>query len=559
MGFKKKAVLGFAAAALVFAFAACTTTGNNTSDSDAAGSGNNASTGEQVYTYVERQEIPSADPSLATDEVSFVALNNVYEGIYRLDKDNHPQPAGAAEEAEVSEDGLIYRIKLREDAVWTDGEPVTAENYVYGWQRTVDPDTGSEYAHMFAPVKNAEKISAGEMDKKELGIKAVSDYELEITLEKATPYFDYLLAFPSFLPQRQDIVEKYGKDYTTNSESAVYNGPFTLTDFDGPGTDTNWSYTKNDMYWDKDTVKLDKIVVDVIKEAPTSLNLYQDGQADSVPLSGELAMQMKEDPDYLVLEGASTFYLELNQIDADSPYKNANLRKALSYAINRDALVTQILANGSTAAEGLVPKGLTTNPDTNEDFSKEAGNSVVYDEKKAKDYWTKAKKELKIDSLDIDLLVDDSDGGKKMAEYLQGSLGEVLEGINITVSPVPFSVRLDRMSKSDFDVAVSGWGADYADPSSFLDLFVTDNSYNRGQYSNKKYDELVDKAATTDLSTAEARWQDYLDAEKIIMDDMGVIPIYQKAEVFLRTPKIKDLYYHSTGAKYDFKWAYMEE
>ncbi|MCB5951414.1 peptide ABC transporter substrate-binding protein [Enterococcus sp. BWT-B8] len=559
MGFKKKAVLGFAAAALVFAFAACTTTGNNTSDSDAAGSGNNASTGEQVYTYVERQEIPSADPSLATDEVSFVALNNVYEGIYRLDKDNHPQPAGATEEAEVSEDGLIYRIKLREDAVWTDGEPVTAENYVYGWQRTVDPDTGSEYAHMFAPVKNAEKISAGEMDKKELGIKAVSDYELEITLEKATPYFDYLLAFPSFLPQRQDIVEKYGKDYTTNSENAVYNGPFTLTDFDGPGTDTNWSYTKNDMYWDKDTVKLDKIVVDVIKEAPTSLNLYQDGQADSVPLSGELAMQMKEDPDYLVLEGASTFYLELNQIDTDSPYKNANLRKALSYAINRDALVTQILANGSTAAEGLVPKGLTTNPDTNEDFSKEAGNSVVYDEKKAKDYWTKAKKELKIDSLDIDLLVDDSDGGKKMAEYLQGSLGEVLEGINITVSPVPFSVRLDRMSKSDFDVAVSGWGADYADPSSFLDLFVTDNSYNRGQYSNKKYDELVDKAATTDLSTAEARWQDYLDAEKIIMDDMGVIPIYQKAEVFLRTPKIKDLYYHSTGAKYDFKWAYMEE
>ncbi|MBL1229898.1 peptide ABC transporter substrate-binding protein [Enterococcus sp. BWB1-3] len=559
MGFKKKAVLGFAAAALVFAFAACTTTGNNTSDSDAAGSGNNASTGEQVYTYVERQEIPSADPSLATDEVSFVALNNVYEGIYRLDKDNHPQPAGATEEAEVSEDGLIYRIKLREDAVWTDGEPVTAENYVYGWQRTVDPDTGSEYAHMFAPVKNAEKISAGEMDKKELGIKAVSDYELEITLEKATPYFDYLLAFPSFLPQRQDIVEKYGKDYTTNSESAVYNGPFTLTDFDGPGTDTNWSYTKNDMYWDKDTVKLDKIVVDVIKEAPTSLNLYQDGQADSVPLSGELAMQMKEDPDYLVLEGASTFYLELNQIDTDSPYKNANLRKALSYAINRDALVTQILANGSTAAEGLVPKGLTTNPDTNKDFSKEAGNSVVYDEKKAKDYWTKAKKELKIDSLDIDLLVDDSDGGKKMAEYLQGSLGEVLEGINITVSPVPFSVRLDRMSKSDFDVAVSGWGADYADPSSFLDLFVTDNSYNRGQYSNKKYDELVDKAATTDLSTAEARWQDYLNAEKIIMDDMGVIPIYQKAEVFLRTPKIKDLYYHSTGAKYDFKWAYMEE
>jgi oligopeptide transport system substrate-binding protein len=551
MNLKKNVLLGFISLTSV-ALVACGG-GSNTADNGSS------SNDQKVFRYVERQEMPSADPSVATDEVSFVALNNVYEGIYRLDKDSKPQPAGAAEKAEVSEDGLTYKIKLRKDAKWTDDKPVTAADYVYGWQRTVDPATGSEYAYMFNSVKNAEKISKGEMKKEELGIKAINDYELEITLEKATPYFDYLLAFPTFLPQRQDIVEKYGKDYTTTSDKAVYNGPFTLTDFDGPGTDTSWSYTKNDKYWDKDTVKLDKVAIDVVKEAPTSLNLFQDGQADEVPLSGELAQQMKNDPDYIILKGASTFYFEPNQREENSPYRNANLRKALSYAIDRKALVEQILANGSTVPTGLVPEGLAADPKNDEDFAKESGNEVVYDVAKAKEAWKKAKQELGITTLTADLLIDDTDNAKKMAEYLQGSLSDTLDGLKVTVSPVPFSVRLDRSNKGDFDIAVSAWGADYADPSSFLDLFTTDNSYNRGRYSNPEYDKLVESAATTNANNAEARWQDMLDAEKVIMDDMGVIPLYQKAEAHLRSDKVKDVVYHSTGAKYDFKWTYIED
>lgn len=550
MKLKKSALLGLIALSSI-ALAAC---GGNSKNAD-GGSGSE----EKVFRYIERQEMPSADPSLATDEVSFVALNNVYEGIYRLDKDNKPQPAGAAEKAEVSEDGLTYKVKLREDAMWTDDKPVTAADFVYGWQRTVDPATGSEYAYMFNSVKNAEKISKGEMKKEELGIKAVGDYELEITLEKATPYFDYLLAFPSFLPQRQDIAEKYGKDYTTASDKSVYNGPFTLTDFDGPGTDTSWSYSKNDKYWDKDTVKLDKVAIDVVKEAPTSLNLFQDGQADEVPLSGELAQQMKNEPNYIILKGASTFYLEPNQREENSPYRNVNLRKALSYAIDRKALVEQILANGSAVPMGLVPEGLAADPKTDEDFAKELGDEVTYNVDKAKESWKKAKDELGVSTVSIDLLIDDTDNAKKMAEYLQGSLSDTLEGLKVSVSPVPFSVRLDRSNKGDFQIAVSAWGADYADPSSFLDLFTTDNSYNRGHYSNPEYDKLVESAATTNANNPEARWQDMLDAEKLLMDDMGVIPLYQKAEAHLRSEKVKDVVYHSTGAKYDFKWTYIED
>ena len=208
-----------------------------------------------------------------------------------MDADSKPQPAGAAELAEVSEDGLIYRLKLREDAKWSNGDPVTAADYVYGWQRTVKAETGSEYAYLFAPVKNAESITAGKTDPSELGIKAVSEYELEITLEKATPIL-IIYCFPIFLPAKsRNCGRKKGDQYATTSDNSVYNGPFVLTGFDGPGTDTEWSYEKNDQYWDQENVKLQTINVSVVKESATSLNLFQDGQADDVILTGELAQQ----------------------------------------------------------------------------------------------------------------------------------------------------------------------------------------------------------------------------------------------------------------------------
>ena len=224
--------------------AGCSTGGTSSTGESSSGSGTAAA--EQIFNVVVQQEMPSADLSLATDTISFSALNNVYEGLYRLDADSKPEPAGAAELAEVSEDGLTYKLKLREDAKWSNGEPVTAADYVFGWQRTVSAETGSEYAYLFAPVTNAEAITAGEKDASELGIKAVSDYELEITLTTPTPYFQYLLAFPSFFPQSQAVVEDNGDQYASTSDNAVYNGPFVLAGFDGPGTDTEWSYEKND-------------------------------------------------------------------------------------------------------------------------------------------------------------------------------------------------------------------------------------------------------------------------------------------------------------------------
>ncbi|HCE11952.1 MULTISPECIES: peptide ABC transporter substrate-binding protein [unclassified Enterococcus] len=536
--------------------AGCTTGGTDSSGDNAASSG--TSDAEQVFNVVVSQEMPSADLSLATDTISFSALNNVYEGLYRLDADSTPQPAGAAEAAEVSEDGLTYTIKLREDAKWSNGDPVTAADYVYGWQRTVKPETASEYAYLYAPVKNAEAITAGDTDPSELGIKAVSDYELEITLEKATPYFDYLLAFPSFFPQNQKVVEENGDQYAATSDNAVYNGPFVLSGFDGAGTDTEWAYEKNDQYWDKDTVKLQTINVSVVKESATALNLFQDGQADDVILTGELAQQMANDEAFVSQPEATTSYLELNQRDEDSPFRNENLRKAISYAIDRDALVTSILGDGSIASSGLVPEGMTFSPTDNTDFTEAAGSVLEYNEDKAKEYWEKAKEELGIDSLEFDILASDTDSTKKIIEYLQDTIQNTLDGVTVTLSPVPFSVRLDRSNAGDFDAVMGGWGADYADASSFTDLFTTGNSYNRGQWSNEEYDAAVEASNTTDANDPEQRWEDLVNAEKIIMNEQGVIPVYQKAEAHLRATNVKGVVAHAAGAQYDYKWTSIE-
>ncbi|EOS7804007.1 peptide ABC transporter substrate-binding protein [Enterococcus hirae] len=529
----------------------------NTKSSNSASG--NSTDGGGVFNLVVPQEMPTADLSLATDTISFTALNNVYEGIYRLDKDSKPQPAGASELAEVSEDGLTYKIKLREDAKWSNGDPVVAADYVYGWQRTVDAATASEYAYLFAPVANAEEITAGKKDKSELGIKAVSDHELEITLTKQTPYFQYLLAFPSFFPQKQSVVEENGDAYASASDKAVYNGPFTLTDFDGPGTDTEWSYKKNDNYWDKDAVKLSEIKVSVVKESSTALNLFKDGQADDVILSGELAQQNANDPAYTSVKEARTSYIELNQREADSPFKNVNLRKAISYSINRDALVKQVLGDGSVVSTGLIPADMSKNPETKEDFAKEAGKLVSYDKDKAKEYWEKAKKELGIDSLEFNLMASDDDASKKVIEYIQNSIQENLDGVKVKPTPVPFSVRLDRSSSGDFDTVLGGWAADYADPSSFTDLFVAGNSYNRGQWSNADYDKVVDDSGNKDAGDEQARWADLQEATKIMADDMGVIPVYQKAEGHLVNEKVKGIVHHAAGASWDYKWTYVEE
>lgn len=560
MSMKKKKLFGILVLASTAAlFAACTTGGNEETKGSAGASQEEAT--ERPIKLSVPTEVASLDTAIATDMVSFGVLNQIYEGLYRVDETNTAQPAGAADLAEVSEDGLTYTIKLREDAKWSNGDPVVAGDYVYAWQRLIKPETASEYAYLFEPVLNAADITAGKKDATELGIEAISDYELKITLAVATPYFDSLLAFPSFFPANQKAIEEFGNDFATTSEAAYYNGPFTLSEFDGPGSDTEWTYVKNDTYWDKDSVKTDQIDVLVIKEASTGLNLFQDGQLDDAIITGELAQQFREDESYTPDKIGRTIYVEMNQKLEDQPFGNANFRKALSYVVDNEVVATNILGDGSTPSTGIVPTELASNPETKKDFAAESGVHKSFDVEKAKEYLEKAKKELNQDSFKFEILTDDNEATKKIAEYLQGTFKENL-GVETTVTPVTKPIRLERTGrdKSDFEMVVTAWGADYADPSSFLDLFATDSPYNRGFYSNEAYDKLIKEAATTLATKPAERWATFLEAEKLLLaDDAAVIPVYQLTEGHLRNQDMKGYIAHSAGAPYEYKYIYLEK
>lgn len=543
MKLKKFAAVGTVLAVSALTLAACGSNKSSSSGSDA-----------QVLNWNESAELPTMDLSQATDTVSFTALNNTMEGLYRIGKNSKIEP-GIAKKTEVSDDGLTYTFTLRKDAKWSNGDPVTAKDFVYSWQRTVDPKTGSQYAYLFDGVANVNDIMNGKKPVTDLGIKAEGDYKLVVTLDKEVPYFKLLLGFPTFFPQNEKAVEKYGSKYGTASKYMVYNGPFKLTGW--TGTNLSWTLAKNNAYWDKKAVKLSKINYKVNKTASTSYNLYQSGKLDATNLSAEQAKQLKGSKEYVSRPQASTFYFEYNQ--TKKAFKNKKIRQAISMVINRKQFVDKVLGDGSIPAKGLVPEGLSSYDGT--DFATAAyeKTGVEYNVEEAKKLWKEGMAEEGLTSLDITLLSDDTDAAKKSTEFVQSAIESNLEGANVTAANVPFKTRLDRSQKGDFDVVISAWGADFADPISFLDMFTTNNSYNRGKWSNAEYDALVNASKTTDAIDPAKRWDDLVKAEKILMEDQGVSPIYQSTQAWVIKSKVKGVIYNSSGANYNFKEAYVKE
>lgn len=548
---KKQRIRIITATTMLLFMTACSQT--KSSDSSLESKNESELAKDQSFKIAVQAEVPSIDPSLQTDVIGYGVVKNTGEGLYRLDKEGVPTLAGAEETPTISEDGKTYVFKLRQDAKWSNGNPVTAEDYVFGWQRTTNPQTQAEFAYLYEPIKNYSQISKGKESVDTLGIKAISDYELEITLEQPVAYFKELLTLPTFFPQNKAEVTKNGEESYSTSEKAVYNGAFVLTDYKGPGISTSWKYEKNLDYWDHENVTMDTIGVEVIKEAGTALNLFDSGQIDDIIVSGEQAQQLKNSDEFIAQLQSNTMWLQFNQTKKE--FQNENLRKAISAAIDRESLTSVILGNGSIPSTSLIPEGMMKNPETGEDFTKEAGNYLTYDPDKAKEYWKKAKKELLIDELTIDILASDTDSSKRIVEYLQGSLEETLTGMKITVSPVPFTVRLDRSNTQNFDLVMGGWSAIYPDASNFTTLFTSDNANNNGKYNNPKYNQAVELAAGKYAQEIEKRWDELQKADQIIMEDMGVCPLYQSAEAHLRNPHLKGII--PAMAQLDFKYSYI--
>jgi oligopeptide transport system substrate-binding protein len=513
--------------------------------------------GEKVLSFTNPEAIPSMDPSLATDESSFVYLAATTEGLYRLDEDTQPSD-GIATEHEVSEDGLTWTFTLREDAVWSNGDPVTAHDFVYSWQRAVNPDTGSEYGPymMNGVIKNATAVSTGEAPVEELGVKADGDFKLVVELENPTPYFETLTTFGTFLPLNQKFVEEQGDKFAISSDSLLSNGPYKIENWDS--TSNSWDLVKNEDYWDAETVQMDKLNFQVVKDPQTALALYEEGTVQRIDLSSDLVDQFVTSDEYAISADTFVYFLKFNQTTTEA-LANKNIRAAISRAFDKDALVGEILNNGSIAANGLVPKDFTPMPETGKDFREVSGDLVTYDVEAAKEFWAKGLEELGTDSVELEFLADDDETTKTLVQYVANQLSTNLEGLKVNIKQVPKEQRLDLDTKMDYELQLTRWGPDFLDPFTYMNLFITDGGNNMTGYSSETYDKLVSETATTYATDNVARYNNFLEAEKLLFEDAVIAPVYQASRAQLISPTVEGVFVNPFGATYEYKWANVAE
>lgn len=543
MHLKKVLSAGVVVAVAGLALTACSSNKDSSSSKDLAA--------KQVLNWNEPSELPTLDPSKATDTISFDMMNNSMEGLYRIGKNSKIEP-GIAKATKISKDGLTYTFTLRSNSKWSNGDPVVAQDFVYGWRRTMDPKTGSEYAYLYDGVKNANEVMAGKKAVSQLGIKAVGKHKLVVSLEKEVPYFKLLLGFPSFFPQNKKAVEKAGSKYGTASKYIVYNGPFKMSGW--TGSNLSWSLEKNSHYWDKKSVKLSKINFKVNKDTSTGYNLYQSKKLDEALLSTEQAKQLAGKEGYTVLKQARTNYLEFNQ--TQKKFKNAKIRQAISYAIDRKQLAEKVLGSGTKASKSIVSSGLQSYKGTDFADAAQTTAGVTFNKKKAKKLLKEGLKESGQSKLTFTLLGDDTDISKKVTTFIQSQLGENL-GIDVRVTNVPFKTRIERARTQQFDVVLGSWGADFSDAISFVDLFTSDNSYNNGKWKNSEYDRLVKASKTTDSANKQKRWNDLVKASKILNEDQGVAPLYQLNQPTMVRTNVKGLIQNSAGVVNNWKETYI--
>ena len=516
-------------------------------------SSSKSSPSKKTLNWMVASEIPTMALSKATDSTSFNQLSNTMEGLYRLGKGSKLEK-GLATSEKVSKDGKTYTYTLRKSK-WSDGSELTAKDFVYSWQRTVNPKTASQYSYLFSGIKNADQIVAGKKPVSSLGIKAVGKYKLVVTLERRIAYFDKLMGFAVFFPQSEKAVNKYGSKYGTASKYMLYNGPFKQTGW--TGSNLSWKMVKNDNYWDKKNVKLDTITWSVQKTPSTSYNLYQSNKLDYTGLDASQTKQLKNQKGYVTLNQGATFYLQFN-VAKNKYLANTNIRKALSLAVNRKGLTTSLGGN-SVPANTLTPTQLT---DVNgEDYTKRISKSAeAYyptstQKSEAVKYLNKGLKELGVSKFSFKVLSDDTDSGKKTTEFLQSNFEDTFGGkVSVSVQNLPFKTRLSRSTAGNFDIVVSGWSADFADPISFLDLFTSTNAENNGKWKNSQYDKLVADSKTT--ASTSKRWDDLTKAEEILLNNVGVAPLYYNTNAALIRPTVKDVY--QNRGTWNFKDAYIK-
>lgn len=480
-------------------------------------------------------EPASLDPALAKGTHESWILGHIFEGLMGYDEKGELVPA-MAKKVDVSEDKLKYTFTLRDDAKWSNGEPVTAHDFEFAWKRVLDPKLASDYAYQLFYIKGAEEYNTGKGSVDNVAVHAKDDKTLEVELKKPTPYFEGLTAFYTYYPVNKATVEK-NPDWAKDPAKTefVCNGPFKVTDWKH---NDSVQVVKNDKYYNADKVRLGGIDFDILEDDNTAYQKYQGGEYDFItsPATAVIhQLKEKKDPQLVIEPKISTYYFEFNTKKA--PLDNAKVRRALSMAIDRQSIIDNITQAGQKPAEGIVPFGLKD--ETGKDFRESNGNLIQENVAEAKKLLEEGLKESNktMDDLNkMTIVYNTSEGHKKIAQAIQEMWKKNL-GIQVGLENMEFKTLLDRKKQGNYFIARAGWVGDYEDPMTMLDMWTTGNPQNTAFYSNPKFDELIAKAKES--TDDKARMEDMKAAEKILMEDLPMLPVYFYTQVFLQKPYVK--------------------
>ena len=532
------------------------TAGTEASASDSASAGSSSDMNVMLETPVE-----SLDPQQATDGTSFEVIADYTDGLMQMDADGQAVPA-IAESYDLSDDGLTYTFHLRSDAKWSNGTPVTAADFVFAWQRAVDPAVASEYAYMLSDigqVKNAAEIIAGKKDKSELGVTAVDDVTLQVELNVPVSYFLSLMYFPTFYPVNEEFFNSCGDTFATSPETTLSNGAFVLDSYEPAAT--AFHLTKNADYYDAAKVQLSGLSYQVIQDSQQALMSYQTGALDTTLVNGEQVDQVKDDPEFMTVGAGYLWYVSPN-MSAVPELANLNVRLAMTMAIDRDAITADVLKDGSAATYTAVPTEFAAGPDGSDFSGDQSKFSDVcrFDAAAAADYWAKGLEELGITELSLDMVVDADDAPQKVAQVLKEQWETTLPGLTVNLVVEPKKQRVQDMQEGNFQLGLTRWGPDYADPMTYLGMWITDNSNNYGLWSNADYDAIIAECTTGDLCTdAEGRWARLYDAEQIVMDEAVIYPLYTQCNAEMLSSKVTGVEYHPVALNRVYKNAVKAE
>ncbi|SFI54320.1 oligopeptide transport system substrate-binding protein [Paenibacillus sp. UNC496MF] len=483
-------------------------------------------------------EPPSLDVSQAQDQVSFTVLTGLYEGLTRADADGNIVP-GVAEKWDVSADGKKYTFHLRDNAKWSNGDPVTAQDFEYSWKRTLDPKLNppAPYAYQLYYIKNGQNYNIATdnpdhiTDPSQVGVKALDDRTLEVDLENPTPYFLNIAAFFTAYPVKKDA-------NFAEADGYISNGPFKMK---------SWKHgdsielVPNENYWDKDSIKLKSVKFSMVKDPNTELNMYKTGQLDwagkptgAIPPE-QLDKYRQENSKELSIKGiASTYYYNFN--NTKKPFDNVKVRQALSMAINRQDLVDKVTKAGEVPAYGFVSTGIhgvngEYRSEVKDDYFKE-------DVAKAKELLAEGLKEEGMTSMPAFTLSFNEGLHKTVAEAIANMWKENL-GIDAKLELQEWKVFLKNRQSLNYDIARAGWGADYNDPMTFIDMFTSKGGNNDIGFKNPEYDALVKEAYAT--ADQQKRVDAMAKAEKILIgDNQAIMPLYYYSSAQLIKPYVKN-------------------